>query len=50
MIGNGCVNRFDNHAAHPAIPDYELLELILFRAIPHFDVKPLALSLTGLLR
>ena len=25
-----------------AVPDYELLELILFRAIPRMDVKPLA--------
>ncbi|MCO4844189.1 MAG: hypothetical protein KC439_15025, partial [Yoonia sp.] len=39
-------NRFDNHGPS-AIPDYELLELILFRAIPHIDVKPLALSLLG---
>lgn len=28
-----------------AVPDYELLELILFRAIPRQDVKPLAHSL-----
>jgi DNA repair protein RadC len=28
-----------------AMPDYELLELILFRAIPRQDVKPLARSL-----
>lgn len=28
-----------------AIPDYELLELILFRAIPRQDVKPLARAL-----
>ncbi|QIE46108.1 JAB domain-containing protein [Pseudohalocynthiibacter aestuariivivens] len=28
-----------------AIPDYELLELVLFRAIPRRDVKPLARSL-----
>ena len=26
----------------PAMPDYELLELVLFRAIPRHDVKPLA--------
>jgi DNA repair protein RadC len=26
----------------PALPDYELLELVLFRAIPRQDVKPLA--------
>lgn len=25
-----------------ALPDYELLELVLFRAIPRQDVKPLA--------
>ena len=25
-----------------AMPDYELLELVLFRAIPRMDVKPLA--------
>ena len=25
-----------------ALPDYELLELVLFRAIPRRDVKPLA--------
>lgn len=29
----------------PAIPDYELLELVLFRAIPRQDVKPLARAL-----
>lgn len=28
-----------------AIPDYEMLELVLFRAIPRRDVKPLARSL-----
>ncbi|MGE0240012.1 MAG: RadC family protein [Parvibaculaceae bacterium] len=28
-----------------ALPDYELLELILFRAIPRLDVKPLAKAL-----
>ena len=28
-----------------AIPDYELLELVLFRAIPRCDVKPLARTL-----
>ncbi|WP_081874963.1 JAB domain-containing protein [Thioclava atlantica] len=26
----------------PALPDYELLELVLFRALPRQDVKPLA--------
>ncbi|WP_425046868.1 RadC family protein [Primorskyibacter sp. S87] len=29
----------------PALPDYEMLELILFRAIPRRDVKPLARDL-----
>lgn len=29
----------------PAMPDYELLELLLFRAIPRQDVKPLAYDL-----
>ena len=33
--------RFLNGGA-AALPDYELLELILFRAIPRHDVKPLA--------
>lgn len=28
-----------------ALPDYELLELVLFRAIPRRDVKPLARAL-----
>lgn len=28
-----------------ALPDYELLELILFRAVPRKDVKPLARQL-----
>ena len=28
-----------------AVPDYELLELVLFRAIPRLDVKPLAKAL-----
>ena len=28
-----------------AVPDYELLELVLFRAIPRQDVKPLAREL-----
>jgi DNA repair protein RadC len=27
---------------HPAMPEYELLELVLFNAIPRIDVKPLA--------
>ena len=30
-----------------ALPDYELLELILFRAIPRRDVKPLAKALVA---
>ena len=29
----------------PALPDYEVLELLLFRAIPRGDVKPLAKAL-----
>ncbi len=33
--------RFENGGA-AALPDYELLELVLFRAIPRQDVKPLA--------
>ena len=28
-----------------AVPDYELLELVLFRAIPRQDIKPLARTL-----
>ncbi|MDP2520508.1 RadC family protein [Shimia thalassica] len=36
--------RFLNGGAD-ALPDYELLELILFRAIPRQDVKPLAYTL-----
>ena len=30
-----------------ALPDYELLELVLFRALPRRDTKPLAKSLIG---
>ncbi|EPX82349.1 RadC family protein [Salipiger mucosus] len=30
------------HGGADALPDYELLELVLFRAIPRQDVKPLA--------
>lgn len=30
-----------------ALPDYEMLELVLFRAIPRKDVKPLAHALLG---
>ena len=37
-------DRFLNGGPH-AVPDYELLELILFRAIPRQDVKPLARAL-----
>ena len=36
--------RFINGGAD-AVPDYELLELVLFRAIPRHDVKPLARKL-----
>jgi DNA repair protein RadC len=35
-------------AAPSAIPDYEMLELILFRSIPRRDVKPLAKDLIAL--
>ena len=34
-------------AGAEAIADYELLELVLFRAIPRKDVKPLAKALVG---
>lgn len=34
-----------NEGGAVAIPDYELLELVLFRAIPRQDVKPLARDL-----
>ncbi len=37
-------DRFLNGGAN-ALPDYEMLELILFRAIPRQDVKPLARAL-----
>ena len=33
-----------------ALPDYELLELVLFRSIPRRDVKPLAKALIAALR
>ena len=36
--------RFINDGAD-AVPDYELLELVLFRAIPRQDIKPLARTL-----
>lgn len=32
---------------HDAMPEYELLELVLFNAIPRIDVKPLAKRLLG---
>src|SRR6202008_1857013 len=32
-------------AGAPALADYELIELVLFRAIPQRDVKPLAKEL-----
>lgn len=38
--------RFENGGAQ-AMPDYELLELLLFRSIPRRDVKPLARALLG---
>ncbi|AYO82860.1 RadC family protein [Methylobacterium brachiatum] len=34
-------------AGSEALPDYELLELVLFRAIPRRDVKPLAKALVA---
>src|ERR1043165_8752904 len=34
-------------AGADAVSDYELLELVLFRAIPQRDVKPLAKALIG---
>src|SRR5579872_4976566 len=37
-------NRF-REAGSEAVSDYELLELVLFRAIPQRDVKPLAKDL-----
>ncbi|MEO0923911.1 MAG: DNA repair protein RadC [Pseudomonadota bacterium] len=37
-------DRFLNGGADP-LPDYEMLELVLFRAIPRRDVKPLAHAL-----
>lgn len=33
------------HGGADALPDYEMLELVLFRAIPRQDVKPLARAL-----
>src|SRR3954470_24831744 len=34
-------------AGAEALSDYELLEMVLFRALPRRDVKPLAKSLIG---
>src|SRR4051794_33080615 len=34
-------------AGPDALSDYELLEMVLFRALPRRDVKPLAKSLIG---
>lgn len=34
-----------HEGGHEAMPDYELLELLLFRAIPRRDTKPLAKAL-----
>src|SRR3954470_22309045 len=39
-------NRFREAGAN-ALSDYELLELLLFRALPRVDVKPLAKTLLG---
>lgn len=36
-----------SEAGGEALPDYELLELVLFRSIPRRDVKPLAKDLVG---
>ena len=41
--------RFSRPAA-TALPDYELLELVLFRSIPRRDVKPIAKELHQALR
>ena len=43
-IASGCATRF-REAGSDAVSDYELLELVLFRAIPQRDVKPLAKEL-----
>ena len=37
-------------AGAEAVSDYELLELVLFRAIPQLDVKPLAKELVAKIR
>jgi DNA repair protein RadC len=39
-------DRFRQHGAE-SLPDYELMELILFRAIPRRDTKPLAKAIIG---
>ncbi len=39
-------DRFRQHGAD-SLPDYELMELILFRAIPRRDTKPLAKAIIG---
>ena len=43
-IASGCATRF-REAGADAVSDYELLELVLFRAIPQRDIKPLAKAL-----
>ena len=43
-IASGCATAFARPAPE-ALADYELLELVLFRAIPRRDVKPLAKAL-----
>ena len=48
-IASGCRSRL-LEAGAGALADYELLELILFRAIPRRDVKPLAKALDRPLR
>ncbi len=49
ITASGCGNG-SWRAAPTAMPDYELLELVLFRAIPRQDVKPLARRLLDTLR
>jgi DNA repair protein RadC len=41
--------RFRDRGAD-AIPDYELLELVLFRAVPRWDTKPLAKAILAQFR
>ena len=43
-IVSGCATRF-REAGAEAVNDYELLELVLFRAIPRRDIKPLTKAL-----